>query len=149
MKEHPRIPEIVRGHIREPVAPPAQPPMPVVRPPHVRKVLENASSSPVGYLVSVLMQFSAQVQGPASRGSKVVKKKLKLTKSDYIVLEGITCAAFVTSYLSVHDLSQVFSPGVHSGPPFKLYWTGSVGDKGGATMIDNDHGCDDRINEET
>jgi hypothetical protein len=79
-------------------------------------VLENASSSPVGHLVSVLMQLSTQVQGPASRGSKVVKKKSKLTKSDYIVLEGTTRAAFITSYLSVHDLSQVFSPpGVHSG----------------------------------
>jgi hypothetical protein len=89
-------------------------------------VLENTLIPPLGHLVSVLMQFSAQVQGPANRGSRVIKKKSKLTKSDYIVLEGITRTAFIMSYLSIHGLSQQFGPGVHSGPPFKLYWTGSV-----------------------
>lgn len=89
-------------------------------------MLAAAPIPSVGHLVSVLMQFLVQMPGPASRGSKVVKKKTKLTKSDYIVLEGITHTDFITSYLSIHGLSEQYSPGVHSGPAFKLYWTGSV-----------------------
>ncbi|KIK42782.1 hypothetical protein CY34DRAFT_68804, partial [Suillus luteus UH-Slu-Lm8-n1] len=133
MTEHPRMPEIQRSRIREPAAPVTQPPaLPIV-------INAIALDLPVGHLVSILMNFSLHAQGPVTRGSKVIKKKSKLIKSDYIVLEGITRIDFITAYLSIHGLSDQFSPGVHSGPPFKLYWTGSVGGKGGATTIDNDH----------
>jgi hypothetical protein len=100
--------------------------LPVVEPAPITPVAKIALAPPVGHLVSILMNFSLHAQGPVTRGSKVVKKKSKLIKSDYIVLEGITCIDFITAYLSIHGLLDQFSPGVHSGPPFKLYWTGSV-----------------------
>lgn len=142
------MPEIQRSRIQEPAAPVTQPPaLPIVinavtettppppvtestpilvEPAPITPVAEIALDLPVGHLVSILMNFSLHAQGPVTRGSKVVKKKSKLIKSDYIVLEGITRIDFITAYLSIHGLSDQFSPGVHSGPPFKLYWTGSV-----------------------
>ena len=44
----------------------------------------------VGHMVSVLMNFSSQVAGPVSCGSKLVMKRIKLMKSDHIILEGMT-----------------------------------------------------------
>jgi hypothetical protein len=72
------------------------------------------------------MHFSTQVSGPTTRGSKLVSKRSKIILSDCVVLENITRTAFIAAFLSVHGLSEQFSPGVHSGPAFKLYWTGSV-----------------------
>ena len=43
-----------------------------------------------------------------------------------ITLEGITCVAFIKAILAIHDLHTQFAPGVHSGPLFKLSWTGSM-----------------------
>ena len=77
-------------------------------------------------LVSVTMHYSANTTGPSARGSKVITKKLKLTKSDNIPIDASsTRVAFVAAFLGVHDLSEMYSAGVHSGPNFKLYWTGS------------------------
>jgi hypothetical protein len=91
-----------------------------------RIIAENLPESPSGHLVSVLMFFNSQVAGPVGRGSKLVTKKSKVTKSGHIVLEGISRTSFITAFLSVHGLSDQYSPGVHSGPAFKFFWTGSV-----------------------
>ncbi|KAG1747748.1 uncharacterized protein EDB91DRAFT_1235773 [Suillus paluster] len=169
LMEHPQMPKIERDRIWEPAAPvmllPAlpivvnavtettplppvaetTPILPLAETAPILPVAEIALAPPVGHLVSILMNFSLQAQGPVTCGSKVVKKKSKLIKSDYIVLKGITHVDFITAYLSIHGLSDQFSPGVHSGPPFKLYWTGSAkfldasGGKGGVTTIDNNH----------
>jgi len=72
------------------------------------------------------MNFNSQVAGPVGRGAKLVTKKAKITKSGYIILDGISRTDFVTAFLSVHGLSEQYSPGVHSGPAFKIHWTGSV-----------------------
>jgi hypothetical protein len=80
----------------------------------------------VGHMVSALMNFSSQVAGPASRGSKLVMKRIKLTKSDHIILEGMTRCEFIQAFLTIHKLDDKFSPGVHSGPPFKLHWSRST-----------------------
>ncbi|KAL6303693.1 hypothetical protein BKA93DRAFT_817976 [Sparassis latifolia] len=57
----------------------------------------------------------------------------------HIVLEGIKHTGFIQAFLAVHDLADQFSPGVHSGPNFKLWWTGSSGGKTQAPTIENDH----------
>jgi hypothetical protein len=88
--------------------------------------VENIPEPPAGHLVSILMIFNAQVAGPVSHGSRLVTKKTKVTKSEYIILEGISRTDFITTFLSVHGLAEQYSPGVHSGPAFKFYWTGSV-----------------------
>jgi hypothetical protein len=111
-----------------------------------------------GHLVSVLMLFSSQVAGPATRGSRLITKKAKVTKSDHIQLVGCSRIDFISKILAVHDLGDQFSPNVHQGPTFKMYWTGSTyvclhfllakllflitqnisGGKAGATSIEND-----------
>jgi hypothetical protein len=47
------------------------------------------------------------------------------TKMDYIVIEGISRCDLIKAGLGVHELASVFSPGVNSGPDFKIWWTGS------------------------
>lgn len=103
------------------------------------------------------MHFSTQVQAAIGCGSKIATKCSKLVCSDYIQIEGTIRPDFIRSFLGVHDLSDQFSPGVYSGPTFRLHWTGSTymlsalsyaieltdfvcsGSKTGATTIDNDH----------
>src|ERR1700736_4927860 len=75
-----------------------------------------------GHLVSVLMPFSSQVAGPATRGSRLITKKAKVTKSDHIHLSSCSCIDFISKILAVHDLGDQFSPGIHQGPAFKMYW---------------------------
>jgi hypothetical protein len=72
------------------------------------------------------MNYSAQVTGPVSRGSKLVTKKAKLISSDTVMLEDISHVVFIKSFLAIHDLDDKFAAGTISGPPFKMYWTGSV-----------------------
>jgi hypothetical protein len=57
--------------------------------------------------------------------AKLTMKAKKTSKSDHIILESITRTEFVRAYLGVHDLGDQYSPGVHSGPSFKLWWAGS------------------------
>ena len=76
--------------------------------------------------MSVLMLFNVQVAGPADRRSKLVTKRSKLTIFKTIVLEDISRTDFIATFLVVHGLSEQYRPGVHSGPAFKLFWTGSV-----------------------
>lgn len=96
----------------------------------IHSLINHAAAATVvamhGHLVSITMHYSAQLQGPASRGSKVVSKRSKLVRSDHIRLRDINRPKFIRAFLLVHDLAEQFSPGVHSGPPFKLYWTGST-----------------------
>ncbi|KAG1760803.1 hypothetical protein EDD22DRAFT_763208, partial [Suillus occidentalis] len=128
MMKHPQMPKIQWSRIREPAAPVMQLPAVPITTPILLPVVELAPITPiakialapsVGHLVSILMNFSLHTQGPVTCGLKVIKKS-KLIKSNYIVLEGITHIDFITAYLSTHGLLDQFSPGVHSGPPFKL-----------------------------
>ena len=60
--------------------------------------------------------------GHAPKG--LVKQKPK-TKMTNIVLDQITHTDFIKAFLATHNLSDKYSPGVHSGPDFKLSWLGS------------------------
>ncbi|KAG1734168.1 hypothetical protein EDB19DRAFT_1911273 [Suillus lakei] len=108
MTEHPRMPEIQRSRIRKPAAPVTQPPalpivvnavtetsplppvtettplLPVAETTPIIAVAEIALPPPVGYLVSILMNFSLHAQGPVTHGSKVIKKKSKLIISEVV-----------------------------------------------------------------
>lgn len=81
--------------------------------------------------------FLDTASAPLNR--KAAPKKLKLTKMDTIQLRGISRVNFIEAFLKIHALSDNYSPGVHSGPSFKVWWTGSGGGKGGAPSILNDH----------
>ncbi|KAI0713710.1 hypothetical protein C8Q76DRAFT_468652 [Earliella scabrosa] len=53
------------------------------------------------------MNYVEQGRGPPQRGSKVVMK-----------------AAFVEAFLTAHGLADQYAAVPHSGPSFKLWWTG-------------------------
>ncbi|KAG0695943.1 hypothetical protein DFH29DRAFT_1004983 [Suillus ampliporus] len=107
MPEHPQMPKTQRNCIWEPTVPIVQPPAllivvdVVAGTALILPIAEITLVPPVGHLVSILMNFSAQVQDLVTCDSEVVKKKSKLTKSDYIMLKGITCIDFITAYLSI------------------------------------------------
>lgn len=77
-----------------------------------------------GYLVSITVCYTS-VEKATGRGARPAAKKIRVTKSDYIDIDGITRSTFVTKMLAVHDLAKDYAPGVHSGPSFKLWFTGS------------------------
>ncbi|KIJ97316.1 hypothetical protein K443DRAFT_9972 [Laccaria amethystina LaAM-08-1] len=58
---------------------------------------------------------------------------------DNVVLDLNTHIEFIKAVLKIQGISDNFSPGVHSGPNFKLWWMGTSGGKGGALSIQNDH----------
>jgi hypothetical protein len=57
--------------------------------------------------------------------AKTVLKKAKITKMDNVVLDLNTHIEFIKAVLKIQGLSDNFSPGVHSGPNFKLWWMGA------------------------
>jgi hypothetical protein len=52
-------------------------------------------------------------------------KKQRNTKFDYILINGTSRTEFIQSALSIHELDKEYSPGVHSGPLFTVWYTGS------------------------
>jgi len=83
---------------------------------------------PDGYLVNVTHMYTlTELTVGSSRNMKPAAPKKKATTTlGNIVLEGVMHVDFVKAFLSVHDLQTQFAPGIHSGPPFKLSWTGST-----------------------
>ena len=57
--------------------------------------------------------------------AKIVIKKGRIIKSDHIKLVEMGRAEFIKAWLKIHELDEQFSPGIHSGPNFKMWWTGS------------------------
>ncbi|KAF9032739.1 hypothetical protein BJ165DRAFT_1328515, partial [Panaeolus papilionaceus] len=90
-----------------------------------------------GHLVNVTL-FYTPTQ-PAISRNKAIPKKAKITKMDTISMGSISRVEFIKAFLKIHGLHETFSPGTHSGPDFKLWWTGASGGKSGAPSIQNDH----------
>jgi hypothetical protein len=103
------------------------------------------------------MLFSAPEKAPGVRG-KVAMKKTRMIKTDHIRIDAITRVDFIQAFLRIHELSDQYSPSAHTGPEFKIWWTGSryasrtfhlmssdmvmttcSGGKTGASTVDNDH----------
>ncbi|KIJ96371.1 hypothetical protein K443DRAFT_107389, partial [Laccaria amethystina LaAM-08-1] len=104
-----------------------------------RDVANPTSSASAGHLISVGMVFSlAPVPGPGGRAPKGLVKQKPRTKMTNIVLDKISRSDFIKAFLATHNLSDKYSPGVHSGPDFKLWWSGSPGGKSGAATIQTD-----------
>jgi hypothetical protein len=66
-------------------------------------------------------------KGMGAQSHKAIIKRKSCTKFGFInVVESqITCGNFIIKFLTIQDLAEQFSPGVHNGPPFKFWWTGS------------------------
>ncbi|KAF8056089.1 hypothetical protein FPV67DRAFT_1432500 [Lyophyllum atratum] len=95
------------------------------------------NADPSSHLVTVVMAYSAPV-APTTRNAKPTTKKTRTNKAKNISIEGTTRVEFIKACLSVHDIAEKFSPGVHSGPDFMLWWPGGAGGKTGAPTISTD-----------
>ncbi|TFY79566.1 hypothetical protein EWM64_g4445 [Hericium alpestre] len=75
----------------------------------------------------------------AARGAKMAlkKKPTTTTKFEYIKMDSISHVDFIKAFLRVHNLDSQYSPGVHAGLDFRLWWTGSNGGKAGVLTIEN------------
>ncbi|KIJ94158.1 hypothetical protein K443DRAFT_110911, partial [Laccaria amethystina LaAM-08-1] len=104
-----------------------------------RDVLNPASNASPGHLISVGMVYALAAAPSASgRAPKGLVKQKQKTKMTNIVLDQITRTDFIKAFLATHNLSDKYSPGVHSGPDFKLWWSGSPSGKSGAATIQTD-----------
>ncbi|KAG2131759.1 hypothetical protein DEU56DRAFT_914323 [Suillus clintonianus] len=103
----------------------------------------SVSQDSAGHLVSVTMLVLVVERSSSSNGrGKLSSKKTKTIKSDHVRIETMSRVEFITAFLRVHDLDDQYSPGVHFGPAFRFWWTGSSGGKTGALTIENDHDFD-------
>ncbi|TBU25376.1 hypothetical protein BD311DRAFT_669763, partial [Dichomitus squalens] len=94
------------------------------------------------HLVTVLITYTILASAPGgSRSSRTTGKKVKekITKSDHIALESTSRVDFINAALAIHDLTDQYQASLHSGPPVKIWWTGSSGGKSGASTIENNH----------
>ncbi|KAJ7724818.1 hypothetical protein DFH07DRAFT_1003564 [Mycena maculata] len=116
--------------------------LPVPIDPALQEQTVAATPTPLelaGHQVSVIEVRPAPEKTTSTRtGKPAARKDERESKFDYIKLEDMSCCDFVTAFLKVHDCAEEYSPGVHSGPPFKMSWTGSSGGKAGAITIEND-----------
>ena len=76
------------------------------------------------YLIQVTMAYVEQARGPPARGSKILSKERTVTKMVNAPLRGISRAEFVHVFLNAHALGDEYAAGPHSGPLFRLWWTG-------------------------
>ncbi|KAJ7106874.1 hypothetical protein C8R43DRAFT_1140426 [Mycena crocata] len=90
-----------------------------------------------GLQVNVLVVYSAPDK-ITTRGARAVLKKQKDLKFGMFDVANLDRCSFIQSTLGIHSFGPQYSPGVHSGPPFKISWTGSPGGKTGAVTIDTD-----------
>ena len=89
----------------------------------------SAVPPPDGHLVNVTHTYTSMDSTTSSfqNAKPAAPKKKAMMMLGNIVLEGITRVDFIKVFLSTHNLHTQFAPGIHSGPPFKLLWSGSMG----------------------
>ncbi|CDO75078.1 hypothetical protein BN946_scf185010.g3 [Trametes cinnabarina] len=108
--------------------------------PSVEIANNPGNDGPAGHLVAVSVVYLNTVPagGRSSHGA-TKKVKQKVVKSDHILLAGLSRTDFLHAALAVHELADQYSAGVHSGPPVKIWWSGSSSGKSGASTVENDH----------
>lgn len=75
-------------------------------------------------MLTVQLIYSV-LEKPAGRGVKPVSKKKTVSKFDIVTIADLGRSDFVTAVLKIHDLHEQYSAGIHSGPGFRMWWTGS------------------------
>ncbi|KAJ7153339.1 hypothetical protein C8R46DRAFT_1197397 [Mycena filopes] len=86
------------------------------------------------FFVHVTLEWTEPRKGV--RGSRAPKKlhESKLV-STAVQVTSMSRVEFVPIALGAHDYDDLYVAGVASGPPMRIYWTGSPGGKGGATVV--------------
>jgi hypothetical protein len=75
------------------------------------------------HLVYVTMTSLELEKGVGARSHK--RKSCTKFRFINVVESQITHGNFIVKFLTIQDLAEQFSPGVHNGPPFKFWWMGS------------------------
>ena len=70
-------------------------------------------------MVNVTMSFTVTTP-PSGCSGRALMKKEHLSKLGHISVSSVMCTEFITVFLKLHNIADKYSPGVHSGPPFKL-----------------------------
>jgi len=78
-----------------------------------------------GHLVNVSLLYSEPLPALGPRNRVAAAKKGKITKMDNIVLEATTHVNFIKAFFRTHNINDKYSPGIHSRPDFKFWWSGS------------------------
>lgn len=76
-------------------------------------------------MVSVTMVYSVPEKAPGSNQlGKTVMKKHWNSKFDCVKISQLDWVSFIHKWLRIYEVSDQYSLGIHSGPPFKMWWTG-------------------------
>lgn len=75
-------------------------------------------------MVNITMIHS-YLDKPSGRSTKPTLKKTRVQKLASIRVTALTRVDFVKELLRAHELQDEYSAGVHVGPGFKMWWTGS------------------------
>ncbi|KAF8147039.1 hypothetical protein K438DRAFT_1990008 [Mycena galopus ATCC 62051] len=85
------------------------------------------------FYVHVTLEWAERVKsGRNARPKKVHESKLVSTPVDVLSTSRV---AFIPLALGAHGYEDVYIAGVASGPAMRVFWTGSPGGKGGATVV--------------
>ncbi|KAE9384009.1 hypothetical protein BT96DRAFT_950871, partial [Gymnopus androsaceus JB14] len=110
------------------------------------KAADNSSLNNTDYLISVIKFYSAVDASAPTKLGKLKVKKESSQLTDRIPITTLTRQEFITRFLKVHNLDEKYAPGPHSGPTFKVYWSGFIclvhwvsGTKTAATIVLDDH----------
>ena len=82
-------------------------------------------AAPTGHVVNITLLYTEPAPALGDRTKAAAPKKGKITKMDNIVLEGTTRVDLIKAFFRTHNIDDKYSPGIHSGPDFKFWWTGS------------------------
>ncbi|TDL16342.1 hypothetical protein BD410DRAFT_832118 [Rickenella mellea] len=116
--------------VRQDVVPPAEVPL---------SLSDDAGNDATVPVSVALITVESEARTTTGRGSakSAPPKKVTVTKMDHLsIIPSLTQADFISATLAVHDLSDDFRAGEHSGPQFKMWWTGL--NKANAQSIDTD-----------
>nr|GAT48927.1 predicted protein [Mycena chlorophos] len=97
----------------------------------------TSSANPNERAVNIIMYYIDHGK-PTSYRSKSQPKLSKAAKYVTIDVAAATRQSLVHDMLKAHNIDDAFGVGTHSGPPFKISWTGSSGGKSAAPVIDTD-----------
>ncbi|KAF9530063.1 hypothetical protein CPB83DRAFT_892993 [Crepidotus variabilis] len=94
----------------------------------------------IPYQVNVTMIYMGHPPPTSTSGcgaKPTAPKKMQHTKMDRMEFVTITtCVEFIKMFLAAHELQSQFSPGIHAGPVFCIWWTSQS--KENAPTIQND-----------
>ncbi|KAG8917604.1 hypothetical protein FRC02_003008 [Tulasnella sp. 418] len=101
---------------------------------HIEEISDSSDIGNGKHDVNVKIYYEDVVSG----GTKPKTKLKSISKSNKVVMEGITRVEFAVLLLETHSLEDRYAPHPDQGFPFKLWWHGMQGGKDSANTIERD-----------